>query len=68
MKCLRCPKLGREKPNETGKLIDGVPVCSTCLLQDAKGNRNHVIDYSFLKAKEKSAPLYVSEKPPKIKK
>jgi hypothetical protein len=46
---MRCPGLGREKPNETGKLIDGVPVCAACMLEDARGNGFRVIDYSFLK-------------------
>lgn len=48
MRCLRCTFYNRE-PDETGKLIDGVPVCRDCMLQDAKNNRGRVIDYSFLK-------------------
>jgi hypothetical protein len=53
MKCLRCTFYKRE-PKETGKLIDGIPVCADCMLQDAKNNRGRVIDYSFLK--EVAAP------------
>ena len=48
MKCLRCTFYNRE-PKETGKLIDGVPVCADCMKQDARKNRDRVIDYSFLK-------------------
>ena len=40
--CFRCGV------NETGKLIDKVPVCTPCMLKDAKGNRNRVTDYSAL--------------------
>lgn len=51
-KCLRCPELGRKEANETGKLINGLPVCSECMIQDALGNRGHVIDYSFLESEK----------------
>ena len=50
-KCLRCSFYGRE-PKETGKLINGVPICVDCMLQDAKDNRGIVIDYSGLKQVE----------------
>ena len=48
-KCLRCRALGREKPNETEKKIDGVSVCKQCMLEDAANNRGRVMDYSGLK-------------------
>ena len=48
MKCKRCSFYNRE-PKETGKRIDGVPICSECMLQDAATNRGRVMDYSGLK-------------------
>lgn len=49
--CLRCGK------NETCKLVDGVPICSECMLKDAAENKGRVIDYSGLKPKSpKRAP------------
>ena len=44
MICLRCGK------NETEKKIDGKPICTPCMMKDAKDNHGRVIDYSGLKA------------------
>ena len=58
MKCSKCD-------NETGKLIDGVPVCKDCMLKDAAGNRGRVIDYSKkMPDTLQEAIDYVNKNPP----
>jgi hypothetical protein len=57
--CLRCNKV------ETNKKVDGVPVCTDCYVKDAKENKGRAMDYSHL---QEPAPLYVSDKPKKVKK
>jgi hypothetical protein len=68
MKCLRCPERGNKEPNETGKLIDGVPICSVCMLADATKNRGKVIDYSYLKVPEELEVLNTGGDAPEAKK
>jgi hypothetical protein len=45
MKCKKCGK-------DTTKIIDGVPICKDCMLNDAAKNRGRVIDYSDLREPE----------------
>lgn len=60
--CVRCRK------EKTGKRIDGVPVCQTCMLKDAAENKGRVIDYSLMAKQPEPAGQDSRAKTPRAKK